>query len=379
MDNKLKVVFVSNFMNHHQLPIALEMYERYEYAFIATEPIAQEQLNMKYEDMNKKYDFILRSYEDGQYEKALDIINDANVVIFGSCPFEMVQGRIEQNKLTFRYSERIFKEKTLIRKFHPVMWKRYYAQCTKYKNKSYFLLCASAYAAKDYVWFGAFKNKAFKWGYFPQVEVVDVDEIMLRKANNKELKIIWCNRLVKYKHPEMAVLAGKFLRDNGYAFNMEIVGVGPLKDKVQKLIDKYGLSQDIKMVGSVPTEEVREKLKGADIALLTADKGEGWGAVVNESMNSCCAVLCNQYTGSVPYLVTDGQSGLIYKNKKEFLSKLKLLADDAQLRRELGSKAYHALAENWNAKKAVNNFDALVKNIINNEQNNITEGPCSKA
>ena len=379
MNNKLKVVLVSNFMNHHQLPVALEMAKIYDYTFIATEPIAQEQLNMKYEDMNKKYDFILRSYEEDNYNKAIALINEADVVIFGSCPFEMIEHRIKNNKLTFRYSERLFKDKALIRKFHPAMWKKYFSQCTKYKDKNYYLLCASAYAAKDYAWFGAFKNKAYKWGYFPEVEQKDVDNLIEQKNLNKKLQIVWCNRLVKYKHPELAVMGGKFLKEKGYDFEIKVIGVGPLKEMAEMLIKKFGLEKYVLLMGSMPTQQVRENLESANIALLTADKGEGWGAVVNESMNSCCAVLCNKFTGSVPYLVEDEKSGLMYKNNKEFFSKLDTLAKDSVLRDELGRNAYRSLTRNWNPTKAVENLDFLIDGLIKDKSIGIKDGPCSKA
>ena len=71
--------------------------------------------------------------------------------------------RIEDNKLTYRYSERLFKNHKLLRMFYPKYVKKIKSECTKYKDKNYYLLCASAYAERDYNWFGAFKNKCFKY------------------------------------------------------------------------------------------------------------------------------------------------------------------------------------------------------------------------
>ena len=44
----MKVVFISNFINHHQLPFSKEMIKLIGdgYRFIATEPIAQERLDL---------------------------------------------------------------------------------------------------------------------------------------------------------------------------------------------------------------------------------------------------------------------------------------------------------------------------------------------
>ena len=223
----MKVVFVSNFMNHHQLPVALEMSEIYDYTFIATQPIASEQLNMGYEDMNKKYPFIMLTYDGScTLEEVEKRILEADVVIFGSCDFSLVEKRIQLNKITFRYSERLFKNWSLIRKLSSFVRPKYFKQCTKYRNKKYYLLCASAYAAKDYHWYGAFKDKSFKWGYFTDNKVVDADDIIQEKEKNEKLNLLWCNRLVRYKHPEMAIVVAKYLRDNAIDFVLDVVGAG---------------------------------------------------------------------------------------------------------------------------------------------------------
>lgn len=376
----MNVVFVSNFMNHHQLPVALEMSELYNYKFIATQPIANEQLNMGYEDMNKKYDFILRSYDGSSaIEDIKQVILDADVVIFGSCDFTLVEERIKQNKLTFRYSERLFKNWTPIRKALSFIIPKYFKQCTKYRNKDYYLLCASAYAAKDYQWYGAFKNKAFKWGYFTENKIIDADEIITDKENNSKLNLLWCNRLVKYKHPEMAIFAAKYLRDNNIDFVLNIVGTGPLKSKIEGMVKRYNLEGKVNVIGSVPSSKIRDIMLKTNVSLLTADKGEGWGAVVNESMNACCAVLCNKNIGSVPFLVQDGESGLIYKTKKEFLTKLKEICLNKQLRLKISKNAYLSTVYKWSASNAVKNFDILIKCLKSNQKIEIKEGPCSKA
>ena len=61
----MKVVFISNFINHHQLPFSKEMIKLIGdgYRFIATEPIAQERLDLGYEDMNRKYSFVVCTYD----------------------------------------------------------------------------------------------------------------------------------------------------------------------------------------------------------------------------------------------------------------------------------------------------------------------------
>mgnify|MGYP000066651230 FL=1 len=110
----MKVVFISNFMNHHQLPFSREMKKLIgdNYHFIATEPIEQERLDFGYEDMNHKYDFIVCTY-DGEEQKKLakKLIDDADIVIQGGSSTEWIKNRLENtDKITFRYLERLFKQ-----------------------------------------------------------------------------------------------------------------------------------------------------------------------------------------------------------------------------------------------------------------------------
>ena len=46
------IVFISNFLNHHQVNICNELAKKDEFYFIASEPVAKEQLNLGYDDMN---------------------------------------------------------------------------------------------------------------------------------------------------------------------------------------------------------------------------------------------------------------------------------------------------------------------------------------
>ena len=108
----MKITFFSNFFNHHQQEISEEFIKQgVEYVFVATEPIPEERTKLGYEDMNKKYPFILTTYDSEEnYQKALKLAVESDVVIFGSAPEIFIKERIKHNKTTFRYSERIFKK-----------------------------------------------------------------------------------------------------------------------------------------------------------------------------------------------------------------------------------------------------------------------------
>lgn len=376
----MKIAFISNFLNHHQLPFCLELNNKndVEYYFIATEEIPQERINLGYEDMNAKYDFVIETYKSKEKEEeALKIINDSDFVIIGSAPEKYIQKRIKDNKITFRYSERIFKKGFLrpstIRIIIDLIKRK-----IKYINKKEYMLCASAYTKKDYSVAGLYKNKYYKWGYFPATKKYNIENLIQVKEKNEVIKLLWAARFIDWKHPELVVELAKELKKGNYKFKIEMLGCGEMLEEINEKIKQYELSDVVETIGAVQSAQVREYMENANIFLVTSDQNEGWGAVVNEAMNSGCAIVGNKKIGSIPYLIKDGKNGLTYSNKEEFFSKVKYLFDNDEERKAISKNAYNTIVEVWNAKNATDNLIKLCKSLMNNQNININEGPCSK-
>ncbi|MBQ7216986.1 MAG: hypothetical protein IJS39_13500, partial [Synergistaceae bacterium] len=106
-----KLVFVSNYFNHHQKALAEEFVKIFgdDYAFIAMTPFNQKRLAIGYKDMNQA-PFVLRAYESPEaWQEARRLIDESDCVIVGGMPVSVVSSRLAQGKLTFMQSERFFK------------------------------------------------------------------------------------------------------------------------------------------------------------------------------------------------------------------------------------------------------------------------------
>jgi glycosyltransferase involved in cell wall biosynthesis len=378
----VKITFFSNFLNHHQLPFCLEMFSKLgdNFKFVATEPIHEERLAMGYSDMSEMYPFTLNTYtSENHFNEGVRLGNESDIVIIGSAPEIFIRRRIIENKLTFRYSERIFKRGKW-RVLSPRTLLYLLRNHTRYRNKKLYLLCASAYTAADFNLVGAYKNKTFKWGYFPEVKELDIKQLFLKKKNSVP-KLIWVGRFLDWKHPEQAVFLADKLRNQGYKFTLDIIGTGLMEEEIKNLIKKYQLEDVVKLLGSMKPEEVREHMDLANIHLFTSDFNEGWGAVLNESMNSGCAVVASNAIGAVPFLMTHEKNGLIYKNgdMESLLKCVKMLMDDKSLVERFGKVANKTLTETWNAKVAVERLILLSESLLKGKETSFKEGPCSKA
>ena len=157
-----------------------------------------------------------------------------------------------------------------------------------------------------------------------------------------------------------------------------MIGNGVLFDKIKKQIEKNNLQNEIELIGAVPSEKVRDYMEKAQIFICTSNKEERWAVVINEAMNSGCAVVAYKYIGAVPFLIGN-KNGLYYSSFNEFYKKTKFLLNDNEKIKELGTKAYNEISNNWTAKVAAQNFDKMINSIIENRQNSITEGAGSSA
>ena len=117
--------------------------------------------------------------------------------------------------------------------------------------------------------------------------------------------------------------------------------------------------------------------------MFTSDRQEGWGAVLNESMNSGCAVVASHAIGAVPYLMKHNSNGLIYKSGDidALYQNVKYLLDHPEEQRRLGEAAYRTITEEWNAEIAAERFVNLAQHILDGDKypDLYESGPCSKA
>jgi glycosyltransferase involved in cell wall biosynthesis len=306
------------------------------------------------------------------------LLNEAEIVIAGSCtfPFEMLKERLNNNKLTFWFSERLFK-RGFLERFYPPKIKRVVSQCTKYKDKNFYLLCAGGYVAKDYAVYHAFKGKAFTWGYFPPFYEQNLDALSAQK--NEKLKILWAGRYLPWKHPEYAIYAAELLKNHGIDFELTMLGNGQLYNKISNLIKDNNLDDCVKQVGAVPFTIVREYMNKSHIFLFTSNRKEGWGAVLNESMNSGCTVIANRKIGSVKSVLINGENGFVYGNKEEFKKIILGIASNFNSINEVGKNAYNSIANIWTGQRAAERFYKVAMQMLNNEPiENYEYGPMTK-
>lgn len=378
----MKIAFFSNFLNHHQLPLCQGFInkEEIEFKFVACEKTPSDRMNMGYEDMNSTYPFVVKAYENK--ELAYQIADEYDVVIWGAAPMVYMENRINANKITFRFCERLLK-KGMWRRFIPKTRRTIYNAYIKHRNKKFYVLGASAYTAWDLSICGFPKEKCFTWGYFPSVMEFDIEDLIKFKDNQK-VEILYAGRLLKLKRVIDSVKAiEKLVKNQITNIHFTIIGEGQEKNNLVKYIQKRKLTNYIDILPFKKPEEVRAFMNKANIYIFGSDFHEGWGAVVNEAMNSACVLLASHAVGSAPLLIKDGVNGYVYPcgNVKKLALILESIVKNKEIRYQVGRKAYETITKEWTAENAVKRLLMLIKRI--QEGNDLFElyesGPCSQA
>ena len=277
--------------------------------------------------------------------------------MFGGCEDESyIEERLEKGSIVIRCSERLYRTGQW-KAVSPRGIKKKYHDHTRHRKSPVYLLCAGAYVPSDFSIVRAYPGKMYCWGYFPETKHYDVDRLMAGKgrADSGGIPyILWVARMIELKHPELALETARHLKSRGLSFHMDMIGGGAMEEQVKTLRAEYGLEEEVGLPGFMSPAQVREYMERADIFLFTSDRLEGWGAVANEAMNSGCALIANHMIGAVPYLVKDGENGLIYRdgNREELFTLAERLVKDRDFCTRLGRNAYRTITEIWNAENA---------------------------
>ncbi|MBE5843547.1 MAG: glycosyltransferase family 4 protein [Butyrivibrio sp.] len=387
----IRITFVSNFINHHQIPFCEEMYSRLheDFSFVQVMPMDQQRVEMGWGEESSRIPYLHKLYEEEEF--CTRLILDCDVLILGWTGDDkgekkdvLIKERLSSGKPVIRISERIYREgrykavspRGLIAKYHEHI---------KYKAKPVYMLCAGAYVSGDFKLLGAYPGKMFKWGYFPPLKRFEEDQLqeMLYKEKEK-LRLCFVARLIKLKHPEFALYVAEHLRNRGIDFHMDIVGDGPLRSELEATVKEKGLADKITFHGSMEPDKVRRVMENSHVFIFASNYLEGWGAVVNEAMNSACAVVASKEAGAVPFLIKDKENGLSFDkcSKDELLSKIDYLIDEPGRISKFQKAAYETIISEWNAEVAGERFLHFCKNITadNSELKDIpTSGPMSRA
>jgi len=136
-----------------------------------------------------------------------------------------------------------------------------------------------------------------------------------------------------------------------------IIGEGKERKKLESLIKKYNLENQVFLIGKVP--DAQQYLKAFDVFVLPSLK-EGFPWVIIEAMAAQSAIIATK-VGAIPEIIENKLDGLLIepKNSQKLAEKIAFLLKNPRVRENLGKKAREEVKQNFSLEKMLKETEKL--------------------
>jgi colanic acid/amylovoran biosynthesis glycosyltransferase len=155
-------------------------------------------------------------------------------------------------------------------------------------------------------------------------------------------RIVSVGSLVAAKGHASLVQACARLRDDGYTFECRIIGEGPERPTLERLIAGFGLTRCVTLLGALPLDAVYAELQHADVFALLTEIGpsgyrDGFPTAILEAMAAELPVIATSLSG-IPEMVENGVTGILVQERDVHgaAEAMKCLLQSRETRRAMG-------------------------------------------
>jgi L-malate glycosyltransferase len=180
-----------------------------------------------------------------------------------------------------------------------------------------------------------------------------------------DIVLISVARLIEIKRYDVLIKAFARLK-NDIPARLVIVGDGPYRDRIQRLLTDYHVQDRVKLLGF--RDDVQQLLSMSDCFVLASDS-EGLSYSIMESMAAGIPAVVTDVGGNGE-LVIDGESGyLVPRNDERALAaRFQELVRDRGLRDKLGNNARLRAAQHFSIQQTVGEYVALYNQLIRRDR-----------
>jgi glycosyltransferase involved in cell wall biosynthesis len=154
-----------------------------------------------------------------------------------------------------------------------------------------------------------------------------------RRTGGRPVNVVSVGRLVRERRHDLLVRATARIRRTRPAVTLTLVGDGPERAALERLVGQLGLRPAVRLVGQVPHREVSRYLTEADM-YVSATEADNFANAVLEGAAHALPVVVTR-VGFPAEVVVDGRTGYLVEPGDEeglYQAMLKLVDDPAQRR-----------------------------------------------
>jgi glycosyltransferase involved in cell wall biosynthesis len=166
------------------------------------------------------------------------------------------------------------------------------------------------------------------------------------------------------KNHEMLFRVAKRLKDESIDAHYVIVGDGPRREQLERVVTELGLTEGVSFLGV--RRDVRRILTGLDVLVLTSEALiETFPMCLLEGMAAGRPIVATD-AGDVPHIVADGETGFVVPVGDEvaFAEKLRLLIEDEDLRASMGARGRSRVERMFTRERMVQQYVDLLEEVL---------------
>ncbi len=186
------------------------------------------------------------------------------------------------------------------------------------------------------------------------------------KQENEVLHFVTVGRLAPWKNIDKIIQAMALLNDKGFNFIFNIVGSGPIDEKLKKLVTDLKLEEKIFFLGQKKTNELNKIYLNSDI-YIQASGYEGLPHVILEAINFNLSIISTPIGGTNEILL-NGKNGWVLNLKEnkapdefDLQELIKNVVESKAVDKEKILSAKKYIINNFDEEKNLNKYIQLLK------------------
>lgn len=223
------------------------------------------------------------------------------------------------------------------------------------RSSRFSILCIGGeFVKRQYLSIG-FKNASFyQFGHFPFLHLTQKNI----SSTISVIKFIFVGQLIVRKGIDVLVRAIRYLQKKYENWEFLIIGNGNLKDEIIKISER---EKRITYIENIDDPTMMKRYFNDHHVLFLPSYFDGWGAVVNEALSSCCSLFLSKEVFAGLVLLEHNKNGFSFS--PENISDVCLIIDKYFEEPEILLSHFRKSEEifkEWNCENAAFSFDNLL-------------------
>lgn len=210
-------------------------------------------------------------------------------------------------------------------------------------------------------------NDKDKVRYWPQYSTVNKTDEEVSIYDKEYFNIVFTGNIGEAQGIDLAIEAAKILKDKKICWHF--VGEGRSKEKLEKLVNEYGINDRVKFHGFHPEKEIPKYLKDADAALLILKPNPVFEMTIPAKLQTylaCGVPILGCVSGEGKRIIEESKAGIVSEDiSVDGLVKVcnQFIELPNDLLNEYKERSYCYGKSNFNKNKLISDLEKYMKKI----------------